>query len=168
MKSYLRPGIVARCVAALALTGSGPAMAFSCNLAFGNVNLGSYVGSQISSFSQATLVCTHGRRGQRIGVVSGQAIAGSRQLRAASDEQDRCPPDTLPYNLYLNALPAVLNTFVWGDGSGGTVFWSGNFNLNNGNSPVTRTATLWGAIPAGPAPSAGAYQDIVVATILFL
>ena len=25
--------------------------------------------------------------------------------------------DTLPYNLYLNFLPGVLNTNVWGDGS---------------------------------------------------
>ena len=38
------------------------------------------------------------------------------------------PADTLPYNLYLNALPAVLNTSVWGDGSGTTVRWTGAFD----------------------------------------
>jgi spore coat protein U-like protein len=168
MKSYVRPGVVARGVAMLTLTGSGPALAFSCNLAFGSLNLGSYVGTQISSFSQATLVCTHGGGGNesvsfQVRLSPGAGNYAQRQMNKTS-----APPDTLPYNLYLDALPAVLNTFVWGDGSGGTLFWSGNFNLNNGNSPVTRTATLWGAIPAGPAPSAGAYQDTVVATILFL
>jgi spore coat protein U-like protein len=74
------------------------------------------------------------------------------------------PADTLPFNLYLNVLPPVLNTNVWGDGSGTTVRWTGSMNLTNGNPTRTDTATLVGAIPAGSFPSAGTYQETIVAT----
>jgi spore coat protein U-like protein len=78
------------------------------------------------------------------------------------------PADTLPYNLYLNTLPPVLNTSVWGDGTGTTVRWTGSHNLTNGQPTRTDTATLVGAIPAGSYPSAGNYQDTVVATFIIL
>ena len=78
------------------------------------------------------------------------------------------PADTLPYNLYLNFLPPVLNTSVWGNGTGTTVRWTGALNLTNGNPTRTDTATLVGAIPAGSFPSAGSYQDTVVATFIIL
>ena len=81
---------------------------------------------------------------------------------------DHLPADTLPFNLYLNFLPAVLNTSVWGDGSGTTVQWSGSLNLTSGNPTRTDTATLVGAIPAGFFPSAGIYQDTIVATFTVL
>ena len=62
----------------------------------------------------------------------------------------------------------MLNTSVWGDGTGTTVRWTGSFNLTNGNPTRTDTATLVGAIPAGSFPSAGSYQDTVVATFVIL
>jgi spore coat protein U-like protein len=41
-------------------------------------------------------------------------------------------------------------------------------NLTNGNPTRVDTATLVGAIPAGSFPSAGNYQDTVVATFTAL
>jgi spore coat protein U-like protein len=78
------------------------------------------------------------------------------------------PTDTLPYNLYLGLLPAVLNTNVWGDGSGGTVRWTGRLTLTPGQLTRTDTNTMVGAIPATTAPTAGSYQDTVVATVVIL
>ena len=45
----------------------------------------------------------------------------------------------------------------------GTVRWTGRLNLTR-----TDTTTLVGAIPAAVVPSAGAYQDTVVATVIIL
>ena len=76
------------------------------------------------------------------------------------------PADTLPYNLYLNVLPAVLNTNVWGDGSGGRPCGRAGSHSIAGTANVTLdTQRLVGAIPAGLFPSAGTYQDTVVATV---
>ena len=49
-----------------------------------------------------------------------------------------------------------------------TRLWNGTLNLTNGNPTRTDTATMVGAIPAGSFPSAGTYQDTIVATFTAL
>lgn len=148
----------------------GPALAASCNLSIGNLSFGAYVGSQISSTSSASFSCTKttpGNTPEHIDyTVSLSTGAGSYAQRTMT--RTTLPADTLPYNLYLNTLPAVLNTSVWGNGTGTTVRWTGSFNLTSGNPTRTDNATLVGAIPAGSFPSAGSYQDTVVATFTAL
>jgi len=147
-----------------ALTGS--AVAATCNLSISNLSFGAYVGAQISSTSSASFTCTKttpGNTPERVDYTvslstGGGSFAQRQMTRTAA------PADTLPYTLYLNLLPPVLNTSVWGDGTGTTVRWTGSFNLTSGNATRTDNATLVGAIPAGSFPSAGSYQDTVVAT----
>ena len=59
------------------------------------------------------------------------------------------PVDTLRYNLYLGSVPAVLDTNVWGDGTGGTRVWQGSMNLSPGQPTRTDTNTIAAAVPAG-------------------
>jgi spore coat protein U-like protein len=151
-------------LAAATLTWSGALWAATCNLSFGSLGFGAYVSAQISSSSTATLNCTKPPGppediNYTIALSTGAGTYAQRLMNRSS-----LPADTLPYNLYLNALPAVLNTSVWGDGSGTTVRWTGSIRLT-GNANVTRTATLVGAIPAGFFPAAGTYQDTIVATL---
>lgn len=142
--------------------------AASCNLSIGNLSFGAYVGSQISSTSNASLTCTNVNAAllpERVDYeVQLSPGAGTYAQRLMT--RTVLPADTLPYNLYLNALPAVLNTSVWGDGSGTTVRWLGNFNLTPGQPSRTVTNVLVGAIPGGAFPAAGTYQDTIVATLI--
>jgi len=147
-----------------------PASAATCNLSIGSLSFGSYVGTQVSSTSSATFSCSKtapGNTPERVDyTVSLSTGAGSYAQRRMT--RTALPADPLPYNLYLNLLPPVLNTSVWGDGTGTTVRWTGGFNLTSGNPIRVDTATLVGAIPAGAVPSAGVYQDTVVATFVIL
>lgn len=161
-RSLLRPGLWL--LAASALAWSGTLWAATCNLSFGSLSFGAYVGTQTSSSSTASLNCTKPPGPPEditytIALSTGAGTYAQRRMNRTGP-----PADILPYNLYLNALPAVLNTSVWGDGSGTTVIWTGAIRLT-GNANVTRNATLVGAIPAGFFPAAGTYQDTIVATL---
>ena len=60
--------------------------------------------------------------------------------------------DTLFYNLYLS--PAY--TSIWGDGSGGSSFYSGSLTVP-ANSTRSETITVYGLIPGGQNVLPGAY-----------
>jgi spore coat protein U-like protein len=170
MKRSLR-GYVLACIAStLPLLFSEQALAAACNLSISNLNFGAYIGTQTSTNSPARFTCTNvipallpERVDYEIRLSTGAGTYAQRWMNRTS-----LPADTLFYNLYFNFLPGVLNTNVWGDGSGSTVTWTGRMNLTNGQPSRTETATLVGAVPAGLFPSAGAYQDTVVATVLIL
>ena len=155
---------------ALPLLFAQNALGAACNLSISNLNFGAYVGTQTSTNSPAQFTCTNvipallpERVDYDIRLSTGAGTYAQRRMNRVS-----LPADTLFYNLYFNFLPGVLNTNVWGDGSGSTVRWTGRMNLSNGQPSRTDTATLVGAIPAGVVPSAGAYQDTVVATVIIL
>ena len=97
----------------LGLLGSG-ARAASCNLSIGNLNFGAYVGSQVLSTSNASFSCTNTNPAllpERIDyVISLSTGAGTYLQRQMT--RTAPPTDTLPYNLYLGLLPAVLNRVV--------------------------------------------------------
>ena len=79
---------------------------------------GSYVGTRVPTTSSASFSCsktTPGNTPERVDyTVSLSTGAGSYAQRRMT--RTALPADILPYNLYLNLLPAVLNTSVWGDG----------------------------------------------------
>lgn len=146
----------------------GPAGAAQCSVAAVTMNFGTYLGTQVSVAQNIRITCSatlpppeQVRYEVRLSPGLGNSFAQRRMRRTAT------PFDILPYNLYLGSVPSVLNTRVWGDGSGGTVVWQGSMNLSGGQTTRTDTNTIAGAIPAGTVPSAGSYTDVVTATIVF-
>lgn len=145
----------------------GAAGAAQCTVAAVTMNFGTYVGSRISNAQNIRITCSatvvpleQVRYEVRLSPGLGNSYAQRAMRRTAS------PFDTLRYNLYLGAVPAVLNTNVWGDGTGGTVVWQGTMTLTTGQTTRTDTNTIAGAIPAGTVPSTGSYTDAVTATIV--
>ena len=170
MKTYFRGRILAGIAGTLTWFFAGNALAAACNLSISNLNFGAYVGTQISTNSPARFTCTNvtpallpERVDYDIRLSTGAGTYAQRRMDRLS-----LPADTLFYNLYLNFLPGVLNTTVWGDGSGGTVTWTGRLVLTNGQPSRSDAAILVGAVPGGLFPAAGAYQDTIVVTVLIL
>lgn len=141
------------------------ALATTCTISAGNLSFGSYTGVQTSSSSTLTVTCTIG--GTFVDTVPFTATlstgAGTYAQRILTNTS--VPVDTLPYNLYLNAVPGVLNTSVWGDGTSGTVVASGSMQLIIILQPTRSVSfTIAGAIASVPAlPSAGLYTDVISA-----
>ena len=154
-------------IACIAFAASAHAV-HTCTVGIGNLSFGAYTGSQISSSTTMTITCT---------LTSGGAVnvnfTATLSTGAGSYLQRRlthvgAPPDTLPYNLYLGTVPAILNTSVWGDGSGATVTAVGTLKLNGGKPTQIATFTVAGAMgPVGSLPTAGTYQDIVAGTVTY-
>ena len=142
--------------------------AHTCTVGIGNLSFGTYTGSRITSSATMTITCTLTSGGaDRVAFTATLSTgAGSYTQRVLT--HIGAPPDTLPYNLYLNTVPAVLNTNVWGDGSGGTVTATGTLVLNPATPTRSATFTVAGAIAAVPTlPTAGPYQDIVAGTVTY-
>ncbi len=81
----------------------------------------------------------------------GASTFNSRRMLTGSVE--------LNYNLYTDAA----RTTIWGDGSGGTTFYSNPSTPSNQNV----TVMVYGRIPARQDVSAGSYTNTVIATINF-
>jgi len=155
---------LALCACAHATT----AFAAQCSVESVTTNFGAYVGAQVNSVQNIRITCSATlpppeRVNYEVQLSPGfsNSFAQRRMQRAGA------PPDTLPYNLYLGSVPAVLNTSVWGDGTGGTRVWQGSMNLSAGQPTRTDTNTIAAAVPAGTVPASGAYGDTVIATIVF-
>jgi spore coat protein U-like protein len=143
--------------------------AHTCTVGVGNIGFGGYTGTQISSSSTMSVTCT-----LTAGIAetvnftatlsTGTGTYAQRVLTHAGP-----PPDTLPYNLYQGAVPGVLNTNVWGDGTAGTITASGSMTLVVLFNPTrTVTFTVAGAMgPVGAMPTAGTYSDTVAATVTY-
>jgi spore coat protein U-like protein len=83
----------------------------------------------------------------------------SRGSSAAFDPRTmRNGSEVLNYNLYHEAAFQT----IWGDGTGGTQTYAALAALLE---PVT--VTVYGRVPAGQNVASGAYNDSVVATIIF-
>ncbi len=141
----------------------------TCTVGIGNLSFGAYTGAQTTSSATMSITCTI-----TSGLVDNVAYTATLSTGAGSYAQRRlthvgAPPDTLPYNLYLNTVPAILNTSVWGDGSGATVTASGTLQLIIVFQPTrTATFTVAGAMAAvATMPTAGTYQDIVAGTVTY-
>lgn len=146
---------------------AGSAAAAQCSVAAVTMNFGTYLGTQVNVAQTIRITCSatltlpeQVRYEVRLSPGLGNSYAQRRMQRTTA------PLDSLPYNLYLGGVPAVLNTNVWGDGTGSTVVWQGNMTLATGQTTRTNTNTIAGAVPAGTVPSAGSYTDSVTATIV--
>jgi spore coat protein U-like protein len=141
----------------------------TCNVSVGNMSFGAFTGSQISSSSTLSVSCTI-----TSGIIDNVNFTATLSTGAGTYAQRLLthvgsPPDTLPYNLYVNTVPGVLNTSVWGDGNSGTVVGSGSMQLIIIFNP-TRTVSITVAGAMGPVaamPTAGTYSDTVAATITY-
>lgn len=74
------------------------------------------------------------------------------------------PGETLGYNLYRDAARSL----VWGDGTSGTTYQTGQFVFNPPSFGNTQQAqfTVYGRIPANQNPAAGTYQTASPVTVI--
>ena len=130
------------------------ALANSCTLSttavsFGNYN--SFSAGDLHANGSVTYKCTQ-NRAITIQLNKGSsATFNPRTMKFATD--------VLNYNLYMDAALTV----IWGDGTGGSSFYSNS-------KPTTAKVTLivYGDVPAlQQNVSAGTYTDSIVATISF-
>ena len=143
--------------------------AHTCTVGVGNISFGSYTGTQVSSSSTMSITCT-----LTAGIVETVNFTATLSTGAGTYAQRLLthvgpPADTLPYNLYQGAVPGVLNTNVWGDGTAGTTTATGNMTLVVILNPSrTVTFTVAGAMgPVAAMPTAGTYSDTVAATVTY-
>ena len=127
----------------------------SCTITAGPVSFGHYNGiSGAATDVIATMspTCTTGKRyaiSLDAGVGAG-ASASARMLTGPGGAR-------LMYGIYTDAA----RTTVWGDGSSGTLLQSGS-----GNGAVA-PLQIYGRIPAGQNPPAGAYSDTLTVTVTY-
>ncbi|HEY5310453.1 MAG TPA: spore coat protein U domain-containing protein [Casimicrobiaceae bacterium] len=166
LRRHAPRGILA--LALLAFAASAEAV-HTCTVGIGNLSFGAYTGTQTTSSATMTITCTLSS-----GLVDNIAFTATLSTGAGSYTQRLlthvgAPPDTLPYNLYLGSVPGILNTSVWGDGSGATITASGTMQLIVIFAPSrTQTYTVAGAMAAvATLPTAGTYQDLVNGTVTY-
>jgi spore coat protein U-like protein len=158
-------------VLALLLPDLSAQAAESCTINVNPLAFGIYAGTQIPSSTTLTVAC------QQVPPVAGGAVkitytvslsaGGSGSFAQRRMTRVGPPADTLPYNLYLTSVPAVLNTSVWGDGTGGTIQASGAFTLPPNGKLLSLDHIVAGAIPAGPLPTIGDYADNIFITVVY-
>jgi spore coat protein U-like protein len=98
--------------------------------------------------------CTQNRFGSlrvRIELSKGQSNSWHRELSNDSE--------TLGYNLYLDATRQT----VWGDGSGGTQFYS----ITDPPDDRPITVPIYGRIPPSQSVGVGVYSDVIEVKIQF-
>ncbi len=143
--------------------------AHTCTVGVGNLTFGTYTGAQTTSSSTMTVTCTMTSNGSDTVNFTATLSTGSGSYTQRQLTNVGSPADTLPYNLYLDTVPAILNTNVWGDGSGGTVVATGSMKIQWVIRPTDSVSfTVAGAIPAlGVLPPGGAYQDLIAGTVTY-
>ena len=129
------------------------ARAVSCTIsavgvAFGNYDV--FSASPLDSTGVVTYKCTQ-TRSITIDLSRGSSTTFNPRKMKRSTE-------TLSYNLYLDALRSV----IWGDGSSSTSHLSISAPANQ-----SKTATIYGRIPARQDVTFGAYSDTITVTITF-
>jgi spore coat protein U-like protein len=157
-------------LAALTLILAAPAnAAHTCTVGIGNLDFGMYFGNQTTSSATMSVTCTLTSSGSDTVAFTATLSTGAGSYVQRLLTNVGSPSDTLPYNLYLDTVPAILNTSVWGDGSGATVVASGSMKLQQTISPVvTVTFTVAGAIAAvATMPPPGAYVDLIAGTVTY-
>jgi hypothetical protein len=154
---------------ALLFCATSAGAAHTCTVSVGLVNFGAFTGVQKTSSATMTVTCTlTGGFGDTINFTAA-LTTGSGSYAQRLLTHVGAPPDTLNYNLYLGTVPAILNTSVWGDGSGTTVTASGTLQLTAILNPVrSATFTVAAAMAALAAlPTAGTYQDLPMAIVTY-
>jgi spore coat protein U-like protein len=148
----LYTALLATTALGVAATAEGACTISTTAVSFGTYNV--FTTSPDDATGQITYRCTAPRPPLvQIHLDKGGAPTfNPRQMRLGST-------DVLSYNLYLDST----RTTIWGDGTGGTQFYTRVRPLPNQNINVT----VYGRIPALQDVSAGTYTNSVTATIFF-
>jgi spore coat protein U-like protein len=126
----------------------------TCVLTSGTLNFGGYTGAQLESTGTITATCTNGTAPK---IMMDQGLypdTGSlqdvplRRMRFGTTQY-------LPYFLYS----AAANTTIWGNSPASAKILAATGSV--------QSVTVYGTIPAGYYPSAGAYGDTVTITFSF-
>jgi spore coat protein U-like protein len=148
--------VAAALVAALVLgPGAEPSngqIGLSCTISTTGVAFGAYnVFSAAPTDSTGTITyqCSVGA-GIRIDLNRGASVSFNPRILSSG-------ANTFNYNLFLDSA----HTTIWGDGSGGTSFFTDNVLL------LPKNVTVYGRIPAQQDAAVGSYTDSVTATIIF-
>lgn len=152
------PGLKALALFALLALAAAPAAA-QCQLSTTPVSFGTYDvfdASALVSTGSVTWFCASPN--QPVTIQLGAGGSGTffpRQMASGAEHLD--------YNLYLD--PAA--TQVWGDGSAGTVVFTGTSGPPGPPSERTFTTIIHGRIPPGQDATFGSYADTVTVTLVF-
>lgn len=136
--------VASPCFAQANCTISTTAVAFGTYDVFG--------ASPVDSTGAVTYRCNAAARNIRVTLSRGQSATFTPRTMLKTGE-------ALTYNLYMDAA----RTTIWGDGTGGTQFYSKANPANNTNIVLT----IYGRITAAQDISAGSYTDTIAATINF-
>jgi spore coat protein U-like protein len=129
----------------------------ACTISTTGINFGDYsVFSTTPDDSSGSVTFRCGSPDRNIRVTlspGGSGNQSNRQMRPATGN------DRLNYNLYSSAT----RNMIWGDGTGGTVYYYYGDPPNNQNVNIP----FYGRIPAQQDVAVGVYTDTVIATINF-
>ena len=151
--SKARGRVAALALVALTMCGAASRVEAACTVTTAGVIFGTY-----SVFSATALVstgiislsCAPNDKNVTVTLSTGSSLTYvSRRLSGPG-------ANVLNYNLFMDSA----YTQTWGDGTGGTSFYS-NFK------PFSVDLTVYGRIPAGQDVQAGAYSDTIVITVNF-
>jgi len=138
--------------------------AASCSVSPDGPAFGAYdpfVGGSVTTTGTITLRCTTARPVQeQIKPVIRLSAGSSNDYARRTLRNGSAPGGVLYYNLYTGSDYAM----IWGDGSGGSSVVSDRF-FAQALSPVTRTYTIYGRIPAAQDPAVGSYTDTIIVTV---
>jgi spore coat protein U-like protein len=144
-------------VFALTMTSANAAALMNCTiLNASGVSFGAYNSldrAAVDSTGSVSFRCTGVQATDSIQVQLGRGSASSTIPRSMQYRTSR-----LEYNLYMDAQRSL----VWGDGTGGTVFYA-----RRPPEGVAVSVPVYGRIPARQMVIAGPYSDLVVVTVLF-
>ena len=118
------------------------------SLAFGDYDVTSAAPNDVQS--QLRVLCDSSILMLRVNLSQGLANSFSPRAMSAGGA------DRLQYNVYLNEQRSM----IWGDGSGGTSYYSKS-------RPVLEYINLYGRIPAKQGVRAGTYSDTLKLTIYY-
>jgi spore coat protein U domain-containing protein, fimbrial subunit CupE1/2/3/6 len=127
----------------------------TCVITSGTLTFGSYTGVELPGTGSITATCTNGTSpkimmGQGLNAAGGSTDdAPLRRMQLAATGQ------YLPYYLYS----AGANTTIWGNTAATAKVLSA--------TGLLQSVTVYGTIPAGNYPSAGAYADTIIITFTF-
>jgi spore coat protein U-like protein len=128
----------------------------SCTFQPSGVAFGTFSGTAIKSTGTFSFTCT-GSGNANYTVAFSTGGSGTFSLRKMSSGLS-----TLSYNLYLDST----NMQIWGDGTGGSIIFSGQIQFK-GMMNVRTDLPVYGKLPAQAIPPGGAYSDTIVVTLTY-
>lgn len=122
-----------------------------CTISAADLSFGTYTGVQLDGQSSISVTCTSGTS-WNVGLDQGSSAGATVTTRAMTTAGGT----HLSYSLYRN----VARTQNWGNSIGSDT-------VGGTGSGSAQSISVYGRIPAGQTPVAGAYSDTIVATITF-